>query len=67
MTIRKDTNMKKRYQPKKKSTSYKIRLSTTYGSVSGKVYALLINGKEIAWGSKSAIEVKHAELIKTGK
>jgi hypothetical protein len=31
------------------------------------VYALLINGKEIAWGSKSAIEVKHAELIKTGK
>jgi aspartyl-tRNA synthetase len=58
------TTMKKQYKTTKKATSYKIRLSKTYGSVSGNVYALLVNGIEVAWGSKAAIEAKRSQLVK---
>jgi hypothetical protein len=64
VTIRKDTGMKKQYKTTKKAASHKIRLSKTYGSASKNVYALLLNGVEVAWGSKESIEAKRSQMVK---
>jgi hypothetical protein len=61
--------MKKQYKTKKAPVSYKIRLSKTYGSASQhkNVYALLVNGVEVAWGSKDSIEVERERRVKLDK